>query len=104
MFRKKLSSPGPAMLALAVLAAVLLTGGLLSPAPPAAAQESSNYNLEWHVIGGGGQPIASAHYMVNSTVGQGAARPPLSLSSHYAVSGGYWFPPAYRIYLPLILR
>ncbi len=72
------------------------------------AQSSASYNLEWHVIGGGGQPVASASYIVNSTTGQGAASPPYSASSHYAVSGGYWFggglPIFHSVYLPLVLK
>ena len=71
----------------------------------ALAQTSANYNLEWHVIGGGGEPVTSAHYAVNSTAGQGAASPPYAISSSYAVSGGYWFGGGpYLIYLPLIRR
>jgi hypothetical protein len=72
------------------------------------AQTSTNFNLEWHVIGGGGAPVASAHYVVNSTAGQGAASPPYSASTHYVVSGGYWFGRGlglgYPIYVPLVLR
>jgi hypothetical protein len=68
------------------------------------AQTSPSFNLEWHVIGGGGQPASSAHYAVNSTAGQGAASPPYSVGSSYVVSGGYWFIQAYQIYLPLVLR
>ena len=86
------------ILILSVLLAVLVGGGV------ALAQTSASYNLEWHVIGGGGQPASSAHYAVNSTAGQGAASPPLSTSAHYAVSGGYWYREVYAIYLPVVLR
>lgn len=70
------------------------------------AQTSPSFNLEWHVIGGGGQPASSAHYAVNSTAGQGAASPPLSASAHYVVSGGYWYSAGgmRAVYLPLVLR
>jgi hypothetical protein len=68
------------------------------------AQTSPSYNLEWYVIGGGGQPAASAHYAVSSTTGQAAAGPPYPASAHYVVSGGYWFVERYATYLPLILR
>jgi hypothetical protein len=71
---------------------------------PAIAQASDNYNLEWHIIGGGGQPVASASYLVNSTAGQAVASPPYSSGSAYMVSSGYWFVPHYSVYLPLILR
>jgi hypothetical protein len=83
---------------LAVLLAVMMAGGT------ALAQTSPSYDLEWHVIGGGGQPVSSAHYAVNSTAGQGAASPPFSSSAHYVISGGYWFRPSYAVHLPLVLR
>jgi ABC-type glycerol-3-phosphate transport system substrate-binding protein len=86
------------LLALAALLAMLAIGGGVL------AQSSASYNLEWHVIGGGGQPVASANYAVNSTVGQGAASPPYSASSSYVVSGGYWFIETHQIYLPLVTK
>lgn len=86
--------------ALLLIAMVVTLGTVL-------AQTSANYNLEWHVIGGGGQPVDSFSYIVNSTVGQGAASPPYSLSDRYVVSGGYWFGDGLKIprsYLPLVLK
>lgn len=86
------------VLALALLLAALIAGSA------ALAQTSASYNLEWHVIGGGGHPVNSAHYAVNSTAGQGAASPPYSAGANYVVSSGYWFRPSYANYLPLILK
>ena len=81
---------------------------LLALAAVALAQTSPNYDLTWHVIGGGGEPVSSASYVVNSTAGQGAASPPLSAGASYTVSGGYWFsgeaPPYYTIYVPIVLK
>ena len=74
-----------------LIATGLLLLGLAVTLGAALAQTSSNYNLEWHVIGGGGEPISSTNYLVNSTAGQAAASPPFSLSGYYVVSGGYWF-------------
>lgn len=89
-------------LILAALLAALAVGGT------AFAQSSTNYNLEWNVIGGGGQPVTSASFTVRSTAGQGAASPPYSASSNFAVSGGYWFGDGitirYPLYLPIVLR
>ncbi len=91
-----------------LLAASLLTLAvgtiILRNAAPTVAQTSTNYNLEWHVVGGGGGPVSSASYAVNSTAGQGVSSPPYSVGSRYVVSGGYWFIPIYRIYLPLLVR
>lgn len=72
----------------------------------ALAQTSAHYNLEWHVIAGGGQPTSSVNYRVNATVGQGVASPPLVTSASYRLSAGYWFPGIvpWRLYLPLVMR
>ncbi len=90
-------------LIVAGLLAVVVIGG------PALAQTSPSYNLEWHVIGGGGQPVSSASYAVNSTAGQGAASQPYSASPSYVVSGGYWFrsgnsPLVYFFHLPVVMK
>lgn len=87
---------------IALLVAIAIGGSAL-------AQTSASYNLEWHVIGGGGQPVGSASYALNSTAGQGAASPPYSFSHSYVVSGGYWYgegssPLVYSTHLPLVLK
>jgi hypothetical protein len=96
------------ILALAFVVAALTVGGAIPhSATPAAAQISASYNLEWHVIGGGGQPVASASYAINSTAGQGAASQPYSFSSHYVVSGGYWFGDGltlHWVHLPVVFK
>lgn len=92
---------------LRLITAALLLLAMVVTLGTALAQTSANYNLEWHVIGGGGQPVDSFSYIVNSTVGQEAASPPYSLSPGYVVSGGYWFGDGLKIpraYLPLVLK
>jgi hypothetical protein len=73
-----------------LIAIVLLLVSLIVTAGAGLAQTSAHYNLEWHVIGGGGEPVSSADYVVNSTAGQGAASPPTSASASYVVCAGYW--------------
>ena len=94
------------LLGLTGLALLTVLGVVWGAGGAAQAQTSPGYNLEWHVIGGGGQPVSSAHYAVHSTFGQGAASPPASTSAHYSVSGGYWYGAgwSYAVYLPLVLR
>jgi hypothetical protein len=89
-----------------LIATGLLLVGLIVTLGGASAQTSASFNLEWHVIGGGGQPVSSANYIVNSTAGQGVASPPYSLSASYVVCGGYWCSPSLTIdvFLPLVLR
>lgn len=55
------------------------------------AQTSGSFNLEWHVIGNGGQVSTSASYQVNGTIGQPIASQPEADGRGSAVSSGYWF-------------
>ena len=89
-----------------VIASALLLVSLILALGPVLAQTSASYNLEWHVIGGGGQPVSSANYLVNSTAGQGAASQPYSVSDNYVVCAGYWCGGALTVdlFLPLALR
>lgn len=94
-------------LVLAVAAGLLLLAGALAlrGALPAAAQTSASYDLTWNIVGGGGEPMSSANYMVHSTSGQPAASPPYSAGGNSVVSGGYWYVSGpYRVYLPVVLR
>ena len=68
------------------------------------AQSSGGFNLEWHVIGGGGQESLSANFRVSGTVGQSLASPPTAASASYRVSSGYWFAETgTRLYLPVLV-
>jgi hypothetical protein len=51
------------------------------------AQASENYNLSWHVIGGGGNPMSSNSYRMAGTVGQIIG---VSESTNYRIEAGYW--------------
>jgi hypothetical protein len=85
---------------LSVLLVAFLCGLVLVGA--ALAQTSTNYGLEWHVIGSGGGGMDSTNYAMNGTVSQVAAG--YASSTSYELSEGYWYPVQYRLYLPLILR
>ncbi len=89
------------------LAAALLCGLLVVGV--AWAMSSASYAINWDVIGGGGGPISSASYAMNSTAGQAAIG--FKASSNYKLGSGYWYgvaapapPPGYRIYLPIVLK
>lgn len=89
-----------------VLAVCLLL--LLALGAVALAQTSAGFNLEWHVIGGGGGQSSSASYQVEGTIGQGVASPPTAGSAGFVVSSGYWSGSAgmagTTLYLPAILN
>ena len=75
---------------------ILLLGGVA-----VWAQTSANYDLSWHVVGGGGGVSSSASYNVNGTVGQSAASPRQAVGSSFVVNSGYWYGDT-PIYLPFI--
>ena len=71
---------------------------------PALAQVSSNYDLSWHVIAGGGGKSAGAGHTLMGTVGQPVTGRMVSASS--ALCSGFWCSGAalHRIFLPLVIR
>jgi hypothetical protein len=85
--------------------AVILTGIiLLALASVASAQASSNYDLSWHVIGGGIRQMGGTNHSLQTTLGQPAAG---SISSDgHTLCSGFWCAgtTGFKIYLPLILR
>lgn len=86
-------------LALGVLLLLLTVGAGVT------AQTSAGFDLEWHVIGGGGRESTSASYHINGTIGQSIASQPMTGSAHFTISSGYWFADGGRtIYLPAILK
>ena len=89
---------------LVVALLVLVTMGV------AWAQTSPGFDLNWHVLSGGGREgMASKSYMVNGTLGQLAIGP--AARNNYGVGSGYWYgarfavvPPTFDLYLPMILK
>jgi hypothetical protein len=61
--------------------------GLLCLIGLAGAMVSTNYVLNWHVSGGGGGPLGSTNYQMDSTVGQIIRG---SESTNYRLDAGYW--------------
>lgn len=84
-------------LAVALVCSLLLTGIVL-------AMSSANYAIDWDVMGGGGGPISSTSYSMNSTIGQAVIGSKSSPS--YQLGSGYW--PGgileYLVHLPIILK
>jgi hypothetical protein len=68
--------------ALGFAAALLLTGAVL-------AQVSTNFDLSWHLLSGGGGSRSSTQYQVDDSLGQWAAQP--SSSATYEIAPGFWY-------------
>lgn len=96
---------------IALFCGLLMAGGgvwAMSSASPGLSL-AEVYAIHWNVIGGGGGPISSTSYAVDSTVGQPAIGPLTSAS--YRLGGGYWHGmaetatlPRYTLYLSMISR
>ncbi|RPI38390.1 MAG: hypothetical protein EHM53_09010 [Methanoregulaceae archaeon] len=61
--------------------------GLLCLLGTAAAMGSTNFDLSWNVIGGGGGSTTSTVYKLGGTVGQITG---LSTSTNYKLQAGFW--------------
>jgi len=61
--------------------------GLLCLSSAAIAMGSTNFDLSWNVMGGGGGSMTSASYKMGSTVGQITG---LSASTNYKLQAGFW--------------
>jgi len=85
-----------------VLAALLL----LALALPVLAQVSSNYDLSWHVIaGGGGRMESTGGHALVGTAGQALVGTMQTAGGH-ALCSGFWCGKMaqYRVFLPLAVR
>jgi len=67
---------------------ITLLCGLLMLGGGVWAMTSTNYAINWDVIGGGGEPASSDNYAARSTIGQPAAE--TSFSTNYQLGSGYW--------------
>lgn len=94
------------VLTLAALLGTVAVGAVL-------AQTSDNYNLEWHILAGGGGLASSGNYTVQGTAGQALSGASQPSSDNYQVGGGYWGGGGgfeelpnfdYTLYLPLLLK
>ncbi len=72
------------------------------------AQSGGGYDLTWNTVDGGGGMSSGGAYSLGGTAGQPDAG---SLNGgSYTLAGGFWQgggsaePPAYHIFLPLVLR
>ncbi len=65
-----------------LLAGLMLTGVAL-------AQVSTNFDLSWHLLSGGGGARDSANYRVDDSLGQWAKR--TSSSANHGIEPGFWY-------------
>jgi hypothetical protein len=65
---------------------------------------STNYAIDWNVMGGGGGPISGTAYQVNGTAGQAVIGPVSGTA--YNMELGYWVGAVQvgDVYLPVIMN
>ncbi len=63
-----------------------------------------DYDIPWHVIGGGGGRSSGGHYILDATIGQPVAA--TADGGEYQVCIGYWCGnvPGWHMYLPDMLK
>lgn len=83
---------------------ILLLLLILALAVPVLAQISANFDLNWHVLSGGGGPRNSDQYQIDDVLGQwpdGRAS-----SARYQIDPGFWHAGRVqedrRLYLPVV--
>jgi hypothetical protein len=86
---------------LAILVGTLVLTGVVL------AQVSTNFDVSWHLLSGGGGFRGSANYQVSDSLGQWVGGSASSVG--YQIESGFWYGTAIlegglQIYLPLILR
>ncbi len=101
---------------IAIAVALLLLGALLTSRLQAAPETvvwtqadsaSLLHSADWHVVAGGGAPMAATGHQVNGTLGQ-LSIGPVSAPAH-ALGSGYWYgirqeEDEFKIYLPVVIR
>ena len=89
----------------AIKLVIILCGLLLvSSLGAVMAMESTNYAINWDVVGSGGEPSAATSFVLNGTVGQGIVGSSSGVS--YSLCSGYWCAGVteIHIYLPLVMQ
>ena len=93
-----------------LIALALCLAAVALPPLLATSQSGSGYELAWFTVDGGGAMLnQGGSFSLNGTIGQADAG---TLGGDgYTLDGGFWGagvpsggPPAYNIYLPIILR
>jgi hypothetical protein len=85
---------------LILVAAVLVCSLILAGSVLAA----NGFAIPRSVIGGGGQKLKGSGYVLNGTVGEPIASDLTVGHTGPGHSSGFWWPPGYEVYLPLVVR
>ena len=83
-----------------LVAAVLVCSLILAGSVLAA----NGFAIPRSVIGGGGQQSTGGVYILNGTVGEPIASGLYAGHASLDHSSGFWWSPAFEVYLPLVVR
>jgi hypothetical protein len=85
----------PILVVAVLVCSLVLAGGVLA---------ATGFAIPRSVIGGGGQQVTGGGYILNGTVGEPIASDLTGGHTGPGLSSGFWWPPGYEVYLPLVLK
>ena len=83
-------------------AALTLGLCLALAANPASAQTGGGYDLSWNSLDAGASSSSGGGYELGATIGQADAG--TMSGGAYTLRGGFWVPPVYAAYVPIVKR
>ena len=64
---------------------------------------AGGFAIPRHVCGSGGQRVTGGSYILDGTLGEPIAGNVI-VGNEYGLGSGYWWPPVFDVYLPVVLR
>lgn len=84
----------PILVVAVLICSLAFAGGVLA---------ANGFAIPRSVIGGGGQQVTGSGYVLNGTIGDPIVSNP-GVGDTYGLSSGFWWPPRFEVYLPLVLK
>jgi ABC-type nitrate/sulfonate/bicarbonate transport system permease component len=104
--RKRLRKLLAGSVLIAILGLLFMTAAVALAQPgPAEPAEPQAFGLTWDVVASGGTSMSSAHYIMQSTAGQGVVGQ--SSSVGFGLHSGYWYGIRNyinRVFMPMLRR
>ncbi len=83
-----------------ILGGLIIACGLIVAGSALAA---NGFVISRDAFGSGGQRVSGGNYILDGTFGEPIAGSVI-VENGYGLGSGYWWPPNFRVYLPLVLK